>query len=159
VNTSYFELQRSTDASDFTDVGQVNASQSSDATHNYDYVDNLGGINSSVIYYRLKMVDENGKYSYSKIVSVYLGEPIKKISIYPNPASDFTVLSLYSEKQSTAMMRLMDDAGKQLLNRSFNINTGNNSLMIDQLANLPKGVYIVQVILNNSVYNEKLIKK
>jgi len=159
VNAGYFEVQRSTDASSFMDIDQVAASQSSDQIHNYSYNDNLGAINTSVVYYRLKIVDANGKFSYSKIVSVRLGEPSTKISIYPNPASDFAVVNLYSDKQAVAMMKLMDDSGKQLLYQSYTINNGNNSLMIDKLTNLPKGIYIVQVILNNTVYNEKLIKK
>ncbi|MBS1599621.1 MAG: T9SS type A sorting domain-containing protein [Bacteroidetes bacterium] len=159
INLDHFEIERSTDASNFINAGQVNASQSSDPEHNYTFNDYLNGVNASVVYYRLKVVGSDGKISYSKIVSVRLGEPVTKISIYPNPAASFTVVSLYSDKQTVAMMRLMDNAGKQLLYRSFNINSGNNSLMIDQISNLPKGIYIVQVTMNNTLYTEKLVKK
>ena len=159
INSNYFEIERSLDGSNFTSVAQVAASQSADETHNYSYNDYLGSVNSSVVYYRLKMVDVNGKFAYSKIVSVRLGEPVTKISVYPNPASDYAILSLYTEKQTTAMMRVMDDAGKQISYKSFTVNTGNNSIVIDQLSSLPKGMYVVQVIFNNTLYNQKLIKK
>lgn len=159
INTNYFEVEKSVDASNFVGVGQVTASQTTDPINNYSFNDYLNGVNTSVVYYRLKIYDNDGKISYSKIVSVRLGEPVTKVSMYPNPASNFTVVNLYAEKQSVAMLRLMDNAGKQLLSRSYNINSGNNSLMVDQLSNLPKGIYIVQVMMNNTVYTEKLVKQ
>jgi len=159
INSSYYVVERSTDASNFVSVGQVSASQSAEEIHNYNFDDYTGSVNSSVVYYRLKIVDIDGKFTYSKTVSVRMGEPLTKISVYPNPASEFAVLNLYSDKQSVAMMKLIDDAGKMLMYKSFTVNTGNNSLMIDQLGSLPKGIYIVQVIFDNSLYNQKLIKK
>ena len=158
ANAGYYEVERSSDASNFIPVGQVSADQSADATHDYTYNDYVGNINSGIVYYRLKMVGADGTFSYSKIVAVNLGQPTTKISVFPNPASDFAVLSLYSEKQAVAMMRLFDESGKQIVYKSFNVNVGNNSLMIDQLSSLPKGIYVVQVIFNNSMYNEKLVK-
>jgi hypothetical protein len=68
-------------------------------------------------------------------------------------------LRFYSDKQSVGMMRLMDNSGREIMYKSFTINTGNNSMMVDQLNTLPKGVYIVQVVFNNSLYNNKLIKQ
>ncbi len=53
----------------------------------------------------------------------------------------------------------MDEAGKQILNKSFSIYNGTNSLMVDQLGHLPKGIYVIQVMVNNNLYNQKLIKK
>ncbi len=100
-----------------------------------------------------------GKFIYSKIVSLRLGQPETKISVYPNPADDHAMLSLYSEKQTTAMMRLMDNSGKQIIYKTFAVNTGNNSIMIDQLGSLPRGIYIVQVIYDNTMYNQKLVKR
>ena len=57
------------------------------------------------------------------------------------------------------MMRLMDNAGKPLITKSFPVNSGNNSVLIDQLGFLPRGVYIVQVMVNNTLYNQKVVKK
>jgi hypothetical protein len=53
----------------------------------------------------------------------------------------------------------MDDAGKQIKYKSINLTKGNNNIVIDQLASLPKGMYVVQVVMNNNLYNEKLIKR
>ncbi|PWT77185.1 MAG: hypothetical protein C5B59_04615 [Bacteroidetes bacterium] len=159
INANYFEIERSTNAINFTSVGQVSISQSSDDIHNYTFNDYTGDVNSKVFYYRLKIVDMNGTYTYSKIAAVQLSQSETKISLYPNPASDFAVLNLYSEKQGTALMRLIDDAGRQVMSRTFNLNEGSNSLMIDQLTHLAKGIYVVQLVYNNNIYNQKLVKK
>ena len=159
VNASYFEVERSTDASHFIPVGQVFVNQSSDPVHNYSYNDNLAGVNSTVFYYRLKLVDADGHYGYSKVVAVDLDQTDTKMSVYPNPATDYAVVKIYSEKPNTAILRLLDESGRQIKSGSYSLSHGNNSLMVDQLAMLPKGLYIVQILVNNNFYNQKLIKR
>jgi hypothetical protein len=159
VNASYFEVERSLDGTQFLPVGQVFVSSSSDPVHNYSYNDNLTGVNSNVLYYRLKLVDADGHYGYSKIVAVDLNQNDTKMSVYPNPATDYAVLKIFTEKPNTAIFRLLDESGKQIKNGSYALTRGNNSVMIDQLAMLPKGMYIVQILVNNNFYNQKLIKR
>ncbi len=159
VNGNYFEVERSLDAINFSAIGQVSVNQSNDPTHSYSYNDNLASVNASVLYYRLKVVDVDGNYSYSKVVSVNLDQTDTKMSLYPNPATEYAVLKIFSEKPNMAIMRLLDESGKTLRSGSYTLTRGNNSLMIDQLATLPKGMYVVQVVVNSSLYNQKLIKK
>ena len=159
VNASYFEIERSTDGTHFAPVGQVFVDQSSDAIHNYSYNDNLSGVNSSVLYYRLKLVDADGHYGYSKVVAINLDQNDSKMSVYPNPATDYAVLKIFTEKPNIAILRLLDESGKQIKTGSYSLSRGSNSVMIDQLAMLPKGMYVVQILVNNNLYNQKLIKR
>jgi hypothetical protein len=159
VNASYFEVERSTDASNFIPVGQAFVNQSSDPVHNYSYNDNLAGVNATVLYYRLKMIDGDGHYGYSKVVAINLDQTDTKMSVYPNPATDYAVVKIYSEKPNTAIMRLLDESGRLIKSGSYTLSHGNNSLMVDQLGMLPKGLYIVQVLVSNNLYNQKLIKR
>ncbi len=57
------------------------------------------------------------------------------------------------------VLRVMDNSGRQILTKSIYVNNGSNSIMVDQLGYLPKGIYMVQVLLNNNLYNQKLLKK
>ena len=57
------------------------------------------------------------------------------------------------------MLRLIDNAGKQILTKSFTVTNGNNSMMVDQLGYLPRGIYVIQVMVNNNLYNQKIVKK
>jgi hypothetical protein len=159
MNTSYFEVERSIDGANFTSLGNVSVNTSAGESHSYDFNDYLQAVKSPVLYYRLKMVNTDGSFSYSKTAVVSLDQTNATFSIFPNPTTDYAVLRFYSDKQSVAMMRLMDNSGREIMYKSFTINTGTNNVMVDQLNTLPKGVYIVQVVVNNSLYNNKLIKQ
>jgi hypothetical protein len=159
VNASYFVVERSSNETDFIDVAQVNASESTSPVHDYNVNDQLYNVNSNVVYYRLRIVDKDGKYSYSKIIAVKLDQPENSISVYPNPVDNYAIVNLYSDKPGNGMLRLIDDAGRQILVKSFTVISGNNNLTLDQLGHLPKGMYVIQVMLNNNLYNQKIVKK
>jgi hypothetical protein len=81
------------------------------------------------------------------------------LSVYPNPLNDYTTLSIFASKPSSGLIRLIDNTGKQLMTKSFNVSNGSNSILVDQLGFLPKGIYVIQVMLNNKLYNQKIVKK
>jgi hypothetical protein len=159
MNTSSFEVERSLDGINFTDLGSVSVNKSPGETHEYSFNDYLQSVNSSVLYYRLKMINFDGTFSYSKIAVVSLDQAELKFSVFPNPTTDYAVLRFSSDKQSVALMKLMDNSGREIMLKSFTVTNGNNSLMVDQLGNLPKGIYVIQVLVNNSLYNSKLVKQ
>ena len=159
VNASYFVVERSSNGSDFGAIAQVSASESNNPVHNYSINDPLNNVNSSIVYYRLRIVDKDSKYNYSKIIQVKLDQPENNISVYPNPVDNYAVVNIYSDKPGTGMLRLIDNAGKQILTKSFTVTTGNNNMVVDQLAGLPRGIYVIQVMLNNNLYNQKIVKK
>ena len=159
INASYYVVERSTNAEDFIPVGKVNMSQSLNPVHNYNLNDQLYNVNSNIAYYRLRIVDNSGKFSYSKVVPVKLDQPVTGFSLYPNPIDNYTILNLFSDKQSMGVLRVMDNSGRQILAKSISVNNGSNSIMVDELGYLPKGIYMVQVLLNNNLYNQKLLKK
>ena len=159
INASYYVVERSTNAEDFIPVGQVNMSQSLNPVHNYNLNDQLYNVNSNIVYYRLRIVDNSGKFSYSRVVPVKLDQQVTGFSLYPNPIDNYTILNLFSDKQSMGVLRVMDNSGRQILTKSIYVNNGSNSIMVDDLGYLPKGIYMVQVLLNNNVYNQKLLKK
>ena len=84
LNTSHFIIQHSTDGSSFTDIGTVKAIGS--GANGYQFTDNnpINGIN----YYRLKSVDKDGGFSYSKVVSVQLTVNSNQLAVFPNPTKE-----------------------------------------------------------------------
>ncbi len=159
INAAYYEVERSTNGTNFIGVAQVDASNTLDQTHSYSVNDQLFNIDGNIVYYRLRIVDNNGKYTYSKIIPVNLDQPENSFSVYPNPVDNYAILNLTSDKSDNGMLRLIDNSGRQILTKSITITNGNNSIMVDQLGNLPRGVYIIQVMVNNNLYNQKIIKK
>lgn len=88
-NTDYFELERSADGITFTPIGKLNGAGESQSplTYHFEDIQPLQGIN----YYRLRMVDNDGGYEYTDVVSeLFLAEG--DAMVYPNPAADWTTI-------------------------------------------------------------------
>jgi hypothetical protein len=152
-------VERSSNSEDFIPVGQVNAEGSLSPVHNYSLNDQLYNVTGNIVYYRLRMVDRSGKFGYSKVVAVKLDQPASSFSLYPNPVDNYITLNLYSDKAGMGLLRLLDNSGRQVLTKSISVSGGNNSIVVDQLGYLPRGVYMVQVLLNDHLLNQKLLKK
>jgi len=90
VNTNNFEVEKSLNGANFKSIGKVNAAGNTNIAQTYSFTDaNLN--NAPVSYYRLKMNDNNGAYSYSNIIKV--SRNLKgSVSLYPNPSKALLIL-------------------------------------------------------------------
>jgi hypothetical protein len=87
-NTSHFTIEHSTNGSQFTPIGTVAAKGNSSIESNYTYVHTAPARNS-FNYYRIKDVDIDGKYFYSKIIKLQVGNERARLVITgPNPATN-----------------------------------------------------------------------
>jgi uncharacterized protein len=105
INSSHFDIERSINGVKFEKVGEVKAQGGSNVKRNY-FFDNANPING-LNYYRLKMVDKDATFDYSKTITVdYSNSGNKKSTkIYPNPTSsvlnvenaeNFKMLKIYT---------------------------------------------------------------
>lgn len=86
INNSYFEIERSKDLESWDVIAHVDGANNSNQLIQYEWTDENPNI--GVVYYRLKQVDFDGKFTHSKIVSVMFSDSCsEKIIIYPNPNS------------------------------------------------------------------------
>ncbi|MCE7044631.1 T9SS type A sorting domain-containing protein [Dyadobacter sp. CY312] len=83
TNSSYFDVERSTDARTWNVIGKVSAKENKDALTEYNFTDATPAQTTN--YYRLKMVDQDQSFAYSKIRSVSF-EGVN-LRMYPNPAT------------------------------------------------------------------------
>jgi|ERR1700722_7037843 len=141
VNSSYFSVERSSNGSDFTDVGTVSAKGNSAIASTYSFTDNSA--QNGVNYYRLKMVDLDGSYVYSQ-VSVVNSEVVQNVKVFPNPASNYIYITL-GGSVPTSSVRLIDLNGKILQEQRLNSTTLNNTISMP-VSNYAHGIYILQAI-------------
>jgi Fe-S cluster assembly iron-binding protein IscA len=86
TNNSGFDIEMSTDARTFVKVGYTEGKGNSKALNNYSYtVSDLSGGN---YYFRLKQLDYDGKFEYSRVESLTIKNADDIASIYPNPTKD-----------------------------------------------------------------------
>ncbi len=91
LNNEYFEIERKDQyADEFVKIGEHDGAGFSNIIQEYEFVDDE--VKTEVSYYRLKQVDYNGEYSYSKTISIG-NTPEAENRIYPNPANDVLNLS------------------------------------------------------------------
>lgn len=109
IDNDYFEIQRSTDAKNFVAIGQIKGSAAGIKTHYYSFTDREA-IVASNIYYRLKMVDLDQTFAYSRIANVPMQGP-DNVLIYPNPSSDILYLNV-RDWTAVSTVRLTDLNGK-----------------------------------------------
>lgn len=153
INTSYYNVQRSTDALHFTTVGVVKSNNIS-SINNYSYSDNVAGLSVETFYYRLQEVDIDARSQYSQIVAIKMNNMKTGISIYPNPARSYINLnSNKPEDLNGAILTIVDMAGKVTLKQTL---LPNNQQQINVSA-LSKGMYIVHILKASGLESQKLV--
>lgn len=157
VNFSHYEIERSSNGSDFNFTGKV-AAQAGASRKQYNYSDNIG-TSGNIFYYRLKMVDLDGKFKYSNAIVIRRdAKSINGISISPNPVigSGNATLRLSSGKTGKADIRIIDMAGKIVLQQQCRLSQGINSISINNTNRLQSGIYTIQVLNNEETMSARI---
>ncbi len=148
-NVSRYIIEFSGDGRSFIGIGNVPTTffNSPVKTYNFIHTNPVSGKN----YYRIKMMDQDSKFSYSPIRMVVFGN--STVTVFPNPFKDRLNITINAERNLPSTVRLYDVAGKQFLEQKFNTSTTLN------LSKLAAGMYIVQVndglqLLSFKVYKQ-----
>lgn len=141
INSSHFEIERSSDSRAWTKIGSVNAAGNTGVSQNYSFADNapLNGNN----YYRLKIVDIDAKYEYSPIKNIIVAISGLTITTGPNPA--YSTLNVMVAQQSAAkdfQVKLINRSGQVIYNRKY---AGSLDRISIEVSKFPEGNYFVEV--------------
>ena len=159
-NFSHFVLEQSTDGINYNQLVIVFGAGESDTKKNYSYTDkNLAG-RKGLVYYRLKSVDNDGKFDYSSVRIIRLLDEEKKgitLSTYPNPAVNELKVTIPAAWQSKKATYEVVNTNGQVARK---VVTGNSSqtetINVNSLA---PGFYIVRVICEGQIAQQKIIKQ
>ena len=147
VATKEFVVQYSTNGSAFTGIGVI-AANNRPGTNNYHFTDN--NLQPGNNYYRVKMTDSDGQFSFSDTRIVKM-ETAGSIRLFPNPAHQFVTISGLTANGS---LELLTMDGKLL---EHFITTG-SSLLIN-VNKLAGGIYIIQYRNHGKQEQQKLLKE
>ncbi|MCE7042401.1 Ig-like domain-containing protein [Dyadobacter sp. CY312] len=144
TNSDRFEIQRSTNGNNWEQLGTVKAKGESVAVIPYSYTDNspvlIGAANAENLY-RLKMIDRDETFAYSRIVSVRFDEQHQMI-LYPNPVSDELRISTKDWK-NVATVEIYNNGG------SLMYKSGKQPSEKVSVKDFKTGTYIVRVKQKN----------
>ena len=153
-NLSRFIIERSADGNTFSSVANVAAAGNSSTKINYTILDQLPlpGVN----FYRLKMIDTDGKFKYSKVVAININNKLSTVKIFPNPAGNILYVQASGENER-ATFQIMDATGRKLQQGKITLNR-NTSFSI-YINNLPKGIYNLQLFTKSKNETLSFIKE
>lgn len=151
----YFEIERSADNRLFNKLHTTPAKGNTLNSTQYNFTDAapLPGIN----YYRLKLVDINGKFTYSQIIAVKQQPGIQSITAYPNPAAAMLYLSYSCLFNEAYLLRITDFSGKVVIEQNVVMQKGVNKINIP-VSNLPAGIYSLQLSSKTNSSSTTFIK-
>jgi hypothetical protein len=136
LNARHFTLEKSSTPAAFKTVADIPATGVSQVARNYQYVDQQ--VSNPVNYYRLKLVDLNGNYSYSKTIMVSAPDG-NDISIFPNLVKDQLSVRLPSNATGTRL-HIIDSRGATV--KAVQVAAGITLVAIN-VEGLAAGAYIV----------------
>lgn len=152
-NSSYFNVERSSNGRDFSFIGKV-AARNNPSGASYTYTD-AGALVNGTQYYRLQSVDKDGQASYSQVVRVYSdqGEQVPML-VYPNPASGSVTIE--SNLPGNSRLQLFNAMGRLVLERQLEKGAVKTQLNITSLT---KGIYILKLQGNDKSNTSQLVIK
>ncbi len=159
LNNERFEIERSIDLQDgFTTIGVVNGAGNSTEILTYLFEDTapMLGVN----YYRLRQVDFDGSFAYSKIIAIDV-KGLKGAQVFfPNPTLDVVSYQFSTNEKEALNITIIDVLGKTVAETVYQTNPGINTTRIN-LMPYPAGTYVIKV--QNSageiIATERIIKK
>jgi hypothetical protein len=143
VNVSRFEVQASINGSTFFTVATTLAKGNNFPTRytQQDFRVN----NTGVRFYRLKMIDKDGSFSYSPVRSVKFSDlKAGLINIYPNPAGNIITVTVNSEVQENVLLTITNMQGQKLIQKTHVVDKGITNFE-ENINTLSKGTYIVSM--------------
>jgi len=166
INNYGFEVQRSVlseKKSDFKKIGFIKGNGNTNIVHKYSFTD-TDLLNGKTFYYRLKQLDNDGKFKYSDILTINLLLPDKPelMQNSPNPFNPSTSIKYFIPIVSYVTIEIYDLLGRKvrtLINKKdnpgFHIVFWNGK---DNYGNkASSGIYLYRIITDNFVKTKKMV--
>lgn len=158
INALEYVVEKTFNGRDFEFVSRVKAAGNSSVTLNYRAVDNSPAPGTA--FYRLKQVDYDGTYTYSKLIAARFADKSEDQTVFPNPSDDGVVnLRLVTMDDASLDLTVVDVNGKVVKHAVVEATSGFNLIPLD-LTSLNDGYYLLRVTSEfESGYSKVIIKR
>ncbi len=153
-NLKSFEIQKSTDGSNFYSIGTLKATGNSSSIRNYNFTDKQV---NELNFYRLRMIDEDGKFTYSSTILIKNPNASQRLYVLTNPFHNTINLRLAKSPQQSIQVELINTQGARIFYKEF----GNaNEIQINLLGrNVSSGIYLLKTRVDGKTYLNKIVKQ
>ncbi|MBO3269538.1 T9SS type A sorting domain-containing protein [Hymenobacter defluvii] len=158
VNSAAFVVETSMDGQTFVPVGRVAAAGNKTTDTNYSYLHRPTA--TGVVYYRLHQLDRDGTGAYSPVTAVALpSAEDRQVQVAPNPFRETLRLQLPA-LATTGHACLLAADGRQVYQHVFTPDElAEAACVLRNVPALQPGLYLLQVLVNGQITQQKLIKQ
>lgn len=146
INFDRFEIEHSIDGTNWIKIGVVKAAGHSNESRNYSFHDSKPG-NS---FYRLKMIDNDGKSSYSNVVNSRCEINDRPFVVYPQPAKHNLTIDYLASHSGKSEIQIVDMFGRIFIRKNVILNMGENNVQLN-ISGLATGEYFIRIFENGLV--------
>ncbi len=151
LNVKHYEIESSINGITFGIIGLQNAKPYSGGTLQYNFVDR--NYDKGTNYYRLKITDNDGSFTYSKIVVITVTDEGYSITAYPNPVTNKLLID-YRGSAKSVRIQITDAQGRMVYDGQKNVERP----ITLPVENLLAGNYVLRVIDGENVFTSLFIK-
>lgn len=157
--TDHYEVERSINSIDFKKIISVGTKNNGNSGNRYDTTDlNLSAISAAgLFYYRIKVVDNTGRFIYSETRTIRLNKKNWAVVAYPNPVKDFVNLTIDLDQDAVGSITIYDQAGKKIKMIQLNLLKGVNTKKIS-MNTLGSGSYLLKIQTPKEIKLIRLVK-
>ncbi len=147
INTKSYVVERSTNGINYMAVATVNAARKT----SYGYTDKNVTSLTGNLYYRLKIIDGDGKFVYSKIINLKPSEI--QLNLFPNPVVSGELNVSYSPAfENVIQLNVLDSKGKTIIKNTLSAGTGSFKINVSALTN---GIYFLVISDGKKIKKQK----
>lgn len=158
-NTDHFSVERSNDGARFYAIGRVAAAGNSNGNLTYSYTDKQSI--SQTAWYRLQIVDRDGKLTTSQVIRLLNSDSkvLHLVGVLPNPFENDLQLMIQADRSQALSIQLLDIAGREVYHVVKSVSAGSNMVILSSLSHLSKGLYVLRVMNGKEVLITKRVNK
>ncbi len=152
-DNEYFALEHSTNGIDFSTIKTLEGAGTSSEKQQYTYTHTTPANGDN--YYRLRMIDIEGKEAYSKVVVEKFISVLNETSVFPQPAAEQAKIYIQSSAQESVDMQVYDLTGRMIYNNQVQLHEGENYIDVN-CSEWVSGHYAISI--SGELLGEEVVK-
>ena len=154
----HFIVEKSTDGANYATIGQVSATST---TYLQSYFFNEPEVFTGTVYYRLRMAGKNNDMAYSQTILLKNNQPIgqNKITLLLNPITSTLAFNYTASANSINEINIYNTSGAKVFTTNMAAQKGANPVSLTLRQDIPRGIYLLEMVNNRERITAKFIKQ
>ncbi len=145
--SDFYTIERSVNGAQFVALQNLPAAGNSEVPQHYRFID--GSVReqaSAKLLYRLRQVDLDGSFSFSKVVEINLGtDQAIQLAGFPNPVSDFLEIEYNAPSTGPLQLQVLNLAGQVMMQKILAYQAGEEGKLLLPVDSYAPGLYFMHL--------------